>query len=68
MDKQNKTRIVCMNCLHSKIVDKHDEDPENARLIITYSCNNCAEESDEIEFYDYQMRLIEPQNEVDNGK
>ena len=48
-----------MHCLNSKMVDKRDSDPETARLIITWSCDNCAEDDDDVQFYDYQMREIE---------
>lgn len=59
MEKENKTRIVCMECLSSRIVDKQEEDPEKTRLIITWSCPTCSEESNEIQFYDYQMRELD---------
>jgi len=58
MYKPNKTRLVCMNCLHSKIVDKQEQDPKKTRLIILWSCDTCCEESDEISFYDSQMREL----------
>jgi hypothetical protein len=59
MKKAEKNRIVCMNCLHSTIVDKQQDDPKETRLIILWSCDKCCEESDEIEFYDYQMRQLD---------
>lgn len=58
MEKPNKTRLVCMNCLHSKIVDKQEQDPKKTRLIVLWSCDKCCEESDEISFYDNQMREL----------
>ena len=58
MENPNKNRLVCMTCLHSRIVDKQEQDPKNTRLIILWSCNNCCEESDEIGFYDIQMREL----------
>jgi hypothetical protein len=62
MEKREKTRLVCMNCLHSKIVDKQEDDPKETRLIVLWSCDKCSEESDEIEFYDYQMRQLDIDN------
>jgi hypothetical protein len=59
MEKETKTRIVCMNCLHSKIADKVSDDPKNTRLITLWSCDRCCEESDEINFYDNQMRQLD---------
>lgn len=59
MRKENKNRIICMNCLSSKVVEKQTVDPKETRLIITWSCNSCAEEDDEIQFYDYQMRQLD---------
>lgn len=59
MEKENKTRIVCLHCLSSKIVDKQPDDPKDTRLITTWSCDKCSEEDNEIQFYDYQMREIE---------
>jgi len=61
MKKPNKTRLVCMNCLHSKIVNKQEQDPKKTRLIILWGCDICCEESDEIEFYDSQMRELNNQ-------
>ena len=51
-----------MNCLNSKIVDKQEDDPKETRLIVLWSCDKCSEESDEIEFYDYQMRQLDIDN------
>jgi hypothetical protein len=62
MKKPEKTRLVCMNCLYSTIVDKQQDDPKETRLIILWSCDKCSEESDEIEFYDYQMRQLDIEN------
>ena len=58
MEKENKTRTICMECLHSVIRNKHESDPKEARLIITYSCDKCAAESNDIQFYNFQMRSI----------
>lgn len=58
MEKENKTRTICMNCLHSVITPKNDHDPVEARLVITYSCDKCAAESNDIQFYDFQMREV----------
>ena len=43
MEKETNTRIVCMNCLHSKIVDKVSDYPKNKRLIKLWSCDRCCE-------------------------
>lgn len=59
MEKEEKTRLVCMNCLHSIIADKQEDDPKETRLIVFWSCDKCSVESDEIEFYDYQMRKLD---------
>lgn len=59
MEKENKTRLVCMSCLNSKLVAKQGDDPKTTRLIIMWSCDRCCEESDEIQFYDYQMRELD---------
>jgi hypothetical protein len=59
MLKSNKTRVICMNCLHSIIVEKQEEDPKNTRIIVLWSCDKCCEESDEISFYDVQMRKLD---------
>ena len=59
MEKEDKTRIVCMECLKSRITDKDKSDPANTRLIVTWSCDNCSEDDDEIQFYDYQMRELD---------
>lgn len=48
-----------MNCLNSITSKKHEGDPDNGRLIVMWSCDNCAEEGDDVEFYDYNMRKIE---------
>ena len=48
-----------MNCLHSIIVEKQEEDPKNTRIIVLWSCDKCCEESDEISFYDVQMRKLD---------
>jgi hypothetical protein len=58
MEKENKTRLICMNCLNSKIVEKQKEDPQNTRLIIMWSCDKCCEDDDDIQFYDFQMREL----------
>lgn len=58
MKKENKTRVVCMNCLNSKIVDKVADDPKKTRLIVMWTCDRCCEEDDDIQFYDYQMREL----------
>ena len=58
MEKENKTRLICMNCLNSKIVEKQKEDQPNTRLIIMWSCDKCCEDDDDIQFYDFQMREL----------
>jgi hypothetical protein len=47
-----------MNCFHSKVSQKHDGDPEKARLIIMWSCDKCVAEGTGIEFYDHSMRQL----------
>jgi hypothetical protein len=65
MEKGNKTRTICMNCLNSVITDRHEDDPQDARLIITYSCNNCAAEGNDVEYLDFNLRpLSAPKEEV----
>lgn len=59
MLKENKTRLVCMNCLNSKVVDNQENDPKETRLIIMWSCDKCSEDDDDIQFYDYQMRELD---------
>ena len=59
MEKPNKTRLVCMNCLNSKEVNKQEDDPKDTRLIVLWSCDKCSVESDEIQFYDFQMRELD---------
>ena len=60
LQKENKTRTICMVCLHSVITEKHTEDPLEARIIITDSCPKCDSESGETLFFDYRMNKIEP--------
>jgi hypothetical protein len=59
MKKPNKTRLVCMNCLNSKEVEKREDDPKKTRLIVMWSCNKCSEDDDDIQFYDFQMRELD---------
>ena len=59
MEKPNHTRTVCLNCLKSVLTPKQKSDPESTRLVITWSCDKCSEEDDEVQFYDYQMRELQ---------
>lgn len=58
MEKENKTRTMCMNCLHSVITKKHEQDPKDARLIVTYSCDKCCSEDTDILFFSHTMREL----------
>lgn len=64
MEKAGKIRIICTNCLYSKIQDKIESDPDGTRLIVTESCPTCnAESSGLINYYDANGELIE-ENEL----
>jgi len=55
MEKRNKVRISCSNCLYSKISLIHESDPLKTRHIITESCNKCCVESGgHIAYFDYE--------------
>jgi hypothetical protein len=49
-----------MYCLNSIITDKFDTDPNDSRLVITWSCPKCDEESEsnDVEFYNYSMAQL----------
>lgn len=60
MEKQNKVRITCMNCLYSKLSDRIESDPETTRIIITESCNECCVESSGIiQYFNSNMMELE---------
>lgn len=59
MEKENKIRISCSNCLSSKILKRIDSDPPKTRFIIHDSCDNCCVESDnEIMCFDENMNKL----------
>lgn len=63
MNKSNKTRTLCMNCLHSIITIFDEEyDPIGTKLVVTWSCPKCDSESGDVEYYDSQMRQIYQKN------
>ncbi len=45
---QEKVRLVCLNCLHTKKVPLlKEEEPKNTRVILTDSCDKCGAEDNE---------------------
>jgi RNase P subunit RPR2 len=65
MKKLNKTRTICMNCLHSIITDFNEGiDPIGTRLVTTWSCPKCEDEAEQndIQFFDYQIRELHQSN------
>ena len=60
MKKPNKCRSVCMYCLNTIVTDVFDTDPKDSRLVVTWSCPKCDEESESnsVEFYNYSMAQL----------
>lgn len=55
MEKQNKVRISCSNCLYSKVLPIHESDPKSTRFIITESCEKCNSEGSSIQYFTENM-------------
>ena len=46
--KNEKKRIVCILCLHSTIIDIPKDDTKESSLITVWSCDRCANASDNL--------------------
>lgn len=56
MEKPKKVRIICTNCLYSKILDKISSDPKQTRVVVTDSCPECcADALDGIRYFNSSM-------------
>lgn len=60
MTAKPKVRIVCLNCLHSKVLPIHESDPEGTRIIFTSVCDKCNEDGEGIRYYDLLGDEIRP--------
>lgn len=56
--KAEKIRIVCSNCLASKVIDKHSTDPKKTRFILTVMCPKCDGEGSGLKYFDDNMQEI----------
>ncbi len=62
MKNENKVRIICLDCLYTKILDRIDSDPKNTRLIVSDACPKCTQENITLRYFDFNMRNITPKN------
>lgn len=62
MEKENKVRILCTNCLYSKVLPIHESDPKGTRIIVSGSCEKCWTDSDgALMYFDDRMNEISEQ-------
>jgi hypothetical protein len=74
MDKVNKIRITCINCLYSKILPLHESDLKGTRFIMSEVCDKCGDEGDGLRYFNENMVEIlskedmEIQNELNEAE
>lgn len=56
MEKENKVRMICTDCLYTKILDRIKSDPPNTRFIISDGCPKCSQEGITLRYFDFNLK------------
>lgn len=62
MKNENKVRIVCSECLYTKLLNRDESDPKNTRFIIGNGCPKCSDHEVILRYFDDDMKEITPKN------